>query len=371
MSQYPRRLRVTAAAIVVASLAASCGGSGESADTTVAVPSVQLAPENVTKALVTRLTSGPAISGQLTPAREATVRAQIGGALVRLTVDKGEPVTAGAEIGRIASRDLDDALQSARVAVKSAETALALARSERQRTENLVKGGALAARDLEQAQSAVSNAEAALAAATSREKSALQQVEDTSIRSPFAGIVSDRPASAGDVVSPGTPIVTIIDPSSLRLEALVPSDAIATVQPGAPVTFSIRGFPNQMFTGRVDRLSPTADPVTRQVAIFVTLPNVDGRLIAGLFAEGRVQVTEREGVVVPLAAVDETGVMPTVTRIREGRAERVPVELGLRQAETERVEVTKGVAAGDILIVGAARNVAPGTLVRVVGAGGK
>jgi len=371
MSEYSRVLRAAGAAVLVASLAAACGGSGESADTTVAVPSVQLAPENVAKAVVSRLTSGPAISGQLTPAREATVRAQVGGSLVRLTVDKGQPVQAGAEIARIASRDLEDSLQSARVGVKSAETSLALAQSERQRTENLVKGGALAARDLELAQSAVSNAEAALAAAKSRERSAAQQIEDTSIRAPFAGIVSDRPASAGDVVSPGTPIVTIIDPSSLRLEALVPSDAIASVQPGAPVQFSIRGFPNQTFAGRVDRLSPTADPVTRQVAIFVTLPNMDGRLIAGLFAEGRVQVTSREGVVVPAAAVDETGVMPTVTRIREGRAERVAVELGLRQAETERVEVIKGITAGDIVILGAARSVAPGTLVRVVGRGGK
>ena len=110
----------------------------------------------------------------------------------------------------------------------------------------------------------------------------------------------------------------------------------------------------------------TADPVTRQVSIFVTLPNVEGKLIAGLFAEGRVEASKHTGVVVPQSAVDETGAMPMVTRIKNGKAERVPVELGLRQADTEQVEITKGLEAGDIVIRGSAKSVAPGTLVEVV-----
>jgi hypothetical protein len=67
--------------------------------------------------------------------------------------------------------------------------------------------------------------------------------------------------------------------------------------------------------------------------------------------------------------VDETGPLPTVTRIQDGQAERVPVELGIRKLDTEQVEITRGVAAGDLLIVGSARNVAPGTPVHVTKAG--
>ena len=353
---------------IAGAFVSACGGPGEApvAANTVASASVSLSPANIATATLGDIASGPAISGQLTPAREATVRAQVGGSIVALTFDRGQPVADGAVVARLSSRDLTDTLQSTEVAVKSAETALTLARSEEARTAALVKGGALAARDLEMARSAVANAEAQLAAAKARQKSAWQMLDDTTVRAPFAGIVSDRPANMGDVVAPGTAILTIIDPSSMRLEALVPSDQIGQVRAGQRVRFSIRGFPNQTFTGRVERVSPTADPITRQVSIFVSLPNVGGKLIAGLFVEGRVESSTRRGILVPMAAVDETGAVPTVTRIRDGKAERVVVEVGSRQPETELVEIKTGIAAGDVVITGSARAVAPGTPITIV-----
>jgi membrane fusion protein (multidrug efflux system) len=345
---------------------AACGGN-ESAAAENPIPAsvVQLAPENVTTAKMGQMAAGPTVSGQLTAAREATVRAQVGGSIVALPVDRGQSVPAGALVAKIASRDLEASFESSKAAVTSAETALAVARTEHQRTEALVKGGALAARDVEQTRNAVSVAEAQLAAAKARQQSVWQQIDDTSVKAPFAGIVSARPASLGDVVAPGTELVTIIDPSSLRLEALVPSDQIAQVKPGAPVHVSIRGVEGGV-VGKVDRVSPSADPVTRQVSIFVSIPNQGGRLIAGLFADGRVHTATREGVVVPLSAVDETGAVPVVTRVKDGKADRVAVELGIRQLDTEQVEITNGVAAGDVLIVGSAKGVAPGTPVNVV-----
>ncbi len=363
------RIVLTAALTAIAATLAACGGaSPEATAGAEATPAVvQLAPEQVATASVADITSGPFVSGQLTPARESTVRAQIGGPLVSLTVDRGQAVRANAVIGRIAARDLDDAMASAQVGVKSAENSLTVAKSESARTESLVKGGALAPRDLEQARNMVSSAEAQLAAARAREKAVWQQLDDTIVRAPISGVVSERPASAGDIVSEGTPIVTIIDPSSLRLEAAVTSDQVSLVRPGAKVRFRIRGLANEVVTGTIDRLSPTADPITRQVTIFVTLPNTGGRLISGLFAEGRVDAETRRGVIVPIGAVDETGPTATVTRIRDGKAERVTVTLGIRQSEAELIEVRSGVAEGDVLILGAAKTLAPGTPVRVVG----
>jgi RND family efflux transporter MFP subunit len=346
-------------------LAAACGGPQTSAASSPASASVvQLAPENVVTAAVEEISTGPLVSGELTPAREATVRAQVGGSIISLSVDRGQPVRAGAEVARIASRDLDAAMSSAESAVKSAEAVLAVARTEAQRTAALVKGGALAARDVEQAESAVASADAQLAAARARQRSIWQQLDDTSVKAPFSGVVSARPASVGDVVAPGTELFTVIDPSSLRLEALVPSDQIAEVRPGAKVRFTIRGVAGEL-VGSVDRLGPVADPITRQVSIFVSIPNTGGRVIAGLFAEGRVETASRRGVVVPTSAVDETGVTPVVTIVRDGKAHVRPVTLGLRQAETERVEIASGVAAGDVLIVGSARGVADGTPVHI------
>jgi RND family efflux transporter MFP subunit len=357
-----------AALVAAMATTAACGGSGASPAAAGAAAVVQLAPENVATAAIGEIAAGPAVSGALTAAREATIRAQVGGSLVALPVDRGQSVAAGAHIARISSRDLEAAFESSTAAVASAETALKVAVAEHQRTEALVKGGALAARELDQTENARSNAEAELAAARARQTSVWQQIDDTTVRAPFAGIVSARPASLGDIVTPGTELLTIIDPSSLRLEALVPSDQIQAVKPGAPVHVSIRGVDDKV-VGTVERVSPSADPVTRQVSIFVSVPNRDGKLIAGLFADGRVHTATRRGVIVPLAAVDETGPLPTVTRIQDGQAERVPVELGIRKLDTEQVEITRGVAAGDLLIVGSARNVAPGTPVHVTKAG--
>lgn len=351
--------------LAAAVTAAACGGAKPEATVTAAPAALKLSADNVATATRVELTSGPAISGQLTPAREATVRAQVGGSILSLTVDKGQAVTAGQLLARISARDLDDAMASAEAAVRSAETALTVAQSEQQRTQSLVKGGALASRDLEQVNNMVSNAQAAVAAAKARQRAIWQSLDDTSVKAPFAGIVSDRPSHQGDVVAPGTPIITIIDPSSMRLEALVPSDQLAAIRPGARVTFTIRGAAGE-FVGRVDRINPSADPVTRQVSIFVSLPNTRGQLIAGLFAEGRVETASHEGIVVPLAAVDETGVKPVVTRIRGDKAERATVTLGVRQPETEQVEVTEGLTPGDVLVVGSVRNIAPGTPVHLV-----
>jgi RND family efflux transporter MFP subunit len=241
---------------------------------------------------------------------------------------------------------------------------LAVAQSEQKRTQVLVKGGAVAASELEKSDNAVSMSEAQLAAARARVQSVQQQLDDTRVKAPFAGVVSARPASLGDVVSPGTEILTIIDPSSMRLEAQVPSDMLSQIRRGATVSFTIRGVPGS-FEGTVDRLDSAADPVTRQVAVFVRVPNVAGQLIAGLFAEGRIITKTRDGIIIPQSAVNETGVAPFVTRVRNGLAEQVEVKLGVRQSHTEEVEVLQGVNDGDLLITGSAVTTAAGTPVEI------
>jgi multidrug efflux pump subunit AcrA (membrane-fusion protein) len=132
-----------------------------------------------------------------------------------------------------------------------------------------------------------------------------------------------------------------------------------------PVQFMVRGYNGQTFTGTIERISPVADPVTRQVSVFAAIPNASGRLIAGLYAEGRIQTEITRALVLPAAAIDVTGGAPTVTRVRDGRTERVEVSLGLRDGSTERVEIASGLDDGDVVLTGAARSLTPGTPVTV------
>ncbi len=170
------------------------------------------------------------------------------------------------------------------------------------------------------------------------------------------------------MVQPGAPLFTIIDPGSMRLEGSVPASELGALRVGAPVRFTVTGYP-QGFTGTIRRISPAADPVTRQVPVYVSIPNTGGALVGGLFAQGRVEAEARQGITVPAGAIDERGVQPAVIRLKDGKAERVNVTLGVRDPQTDRVEVTSGIAAGDTLLVGAALGTTPGTRVTVRAAG--
>jgi RND family efflux transporter MFP subunit len=195
--------------------------------------------------------------------------------------------------------------------------------------------------------------------------SAKKSLDDLVVKAPIAGIVSKRHVNAGDVVQPGGELYTIIDPSSMRLEASVPSEQIAAIKVGGTVAFQVRGYPQETFEGRIERVSPSADAATRQVPIFVTIPNKSRRLVAGLFAEGRVEQASKTGLIVPQTAVNENGSTPWVLKVQDGKAQRVDVTIGLRDEQTERLEIAKGVAAGDLLLVGAAQGMTPDTPLKV------
>lgn len=347
--------------IVIAALLAACETEAEKSPA--ALPAVRVGTENVVTVSKGTIVVGPIISGELRAEREATVRAEIGGSVTQVNVKEGQAVRRGALLGRIETRTLDDVKQSAASALRNAENQLAVARREMERTETLVKAGALAARDLDVARQNVTAAEAQLADAKSRLASADRQLADTVLRAPINGLIAKRPVNIGDVVSLGEELFAIIDPSSMRLEASVPADDLSRLRVGATVDFMVRGY-EQQFEGRIAMTAPQADPVTRQVPIFVTIPNAGGRLVAGLFAEGRVVSQSADGIVVPINAVNMTG-SPWVLRVKDGRTERVEVRLGLQDPRTERVLVVSGVTEGDILLRGAAQGITPGTAVDV------
>ena len=331
-----------------------------------ATAAVDVGAVNIAVARVGEIRSGPEVSGTLEARNTATVRAEVSGAVLQTYVERGQPVRRGALIARIDDTALREALLSARSGERSARLALDLAQRNAVRADTLERVGAIAARDLESAQSALAAAQAAYADAQARLSAAQQQVDRTLIRAPFDGIVSERPASAGDVVQPGTAMVTVVDPRSMRLEASVPAEQLAAVHVGAPVRFAVAGYSGRTFTGRIDRINPAADPATRQVRIYVSIPNDDSRLVAGLFAQGRVTTETRTALLAPISAVDQRGVSPAVMRIRGGKVERVVVQLGIRDDAAGDYEIVAGLSPGDTLLLGAAQGITPGTPVRVL-----
>jgi RND family efflux transporter MFP subunit len=245
------------------------------------------------------------------------------------------------------------------------ENALQVARSEEERNAKLAESGVITQRDFDRVKLARQQAEAQLSEAQARLALTQDQLSRTRISAPFDGAVSERQANAGDVVAPGTPLLTVVDPTSLRLEAAVPAEHAGTLQAGTPVDFRVAGYGEQGFKGKIERVNPVVDPATGQVRIYVAIPNSEQTLLAGLFAQGRVASESREALSVPTGAVDVRSTSPSVLRVRDSKVERVPVELGLRDEVAQRVEIRSGLQAGDVVVLGSARDLAEGTRVQV------
>jgi RND family efflux transporter MFP subunit len=327
-------------------------------------PVVMIGRENIAVARLAELRSGPAISGTLEPKVDARLRAEISGPVEHTYAEEGSRVRRGTLLARIDDSAVRDAYLSAKSAVRTAEAALKNAQRNAERATRLAKAGALPERDLETALWNATNAEGALADAQSRLATAENQLGHTQVRASIDGIVSARQVAPGDVVQVGAPMFTLVDLRTLRLEASVPVEDLGRLRQGSPVEFGVSGFDRQ-FRGRIDRINPAVDSATRQVRIYVTVPNAEETLVAGLFAEGRVATDARRAVSVPLSAVDRRGTAPVIHRVKSGKVDVVTVQLGVTDEAAELIEVSAGLAQGDTVLLGSAQGVTPGTAVRV------
>ena len=360
-----RKIGTTSLIFVIAYAATSCKNGDAASDTSAAASAVLVGPENVVVVKAQEIRTGPTLSGAIEAERAATIRAEAAAAVMQTYAEPGQRVGAGALLARLDDSAIRDQALSARATVATAQNGYDIAKRELDRAEALLKAGAIAEREMERARNGALAAETQLASARAMYANAKKLQNKTQITAPFAGVISARQANAGDIVSPGTALFTIIDPSTMRLEASIPAQSLSSVRVGMPVEFSVAGYDTHRFTGRVTRINPAADPATRQVRIIATIPNAGAALVTGLFAEGRVASESRTAPVVPVAAVDERGVRPWVMRIKNGRVERVEIELGLKDDQTEMVEARAGLTPGDTLLLGTARGLSAGTPVKV------
>ena len=363
----PRTLFATSLVLALPLVLGACGGKEAKEAEAAAAPvnPVQsIGPDNIAIARTDTLRSGPAISGTLVADREARIRAEIPGAVLQTFVDEGQRVQAGTVLGRIDAAVLNDAAASARSSVAQAKVAAEQAERELGRSRTLAAAGAIAQRDVESAERGSLAAQAGLADAQSRAASAEKGLRSATVRAPFAGVVAEKAVNPGDIVAPGAAMFTIIDLRSLRLEASVPTSALGDVRVGAPVSFTVNGFADRKLEGRITRVNPAVDPLTKQVSIIASVPN-SGGIVSGMVAEGRVDSQRRVGILVPEQAVDQTAIVPFVMRLKGGKVERVEVQVGARDQGAEAFEITRGLAAGDTVLLGAARGITAGSQVAV------
>jgi len=176
-----------------------------------------------------------------------------------------------------------------------------------------------------------------------------QQLADTVLASPIDGAVSQRQASVGEYLSPGTAVVTVVRVHPLRLRLAVPERESGSVRVGQTVRVTVEGDAT-VYAGRVARLSPAIQEQSRTLMIEAEVPNEPGRLRPGAFAKAEI-VTQggRRVVMVPASSIIVFAGIEKVIRVRDGRASETRVRTGRRDGD--RVEIAEGLTAGEPVVV--------------------
>jgi membrane fusion protein, multidrug efflux system len=331
-------------------LVAACGGKPEeTADIDTSKP-LLLVSQDLIVAQTESLARGPVIAGSLQPELRADLRAEVPGIVLEVLKDNGDIVNKGDLLLRIDSTAIRDNLLSAQEAERAAEVAMDQSERQLTRMRTMVEKGLVAVENVETAEGTRNQAKSALASTKARVVETKQLLEKTEVRAPFNGIVAARVVSAGNTVQVGMELLKVLDVSTMRFEGMIAADEVGKVNPGAKVYFRVNGYPDREFDGTVQRINPLANEATRQVQVLVTLPPVDVTFVAGLYAEGRVEVQSRPAILVPESAVVREGDKAHVWLVKQGVLQSTPVTLGESDPRLGRYEVSAGIAAGDQML---------------------
>ena len=142
----------------------------------------------------------------------------------------------------------------------------------------------------------------------------------------------------------------MLDPTRLRFEGRVSSDRISDVKVGQAVGFSINGYAGQEFRGKVTRLDPSANAVTRQVEVLVSFADKKQPQVSGLYAEGIIESSQVTALTLPESVLMRAGDKVTVWRVKGNKLDLVELAVGARDPRTGNYEVKTGLAGGDIVV---------------------
>lgn len=332
---------------LLVALLVACGG-GEQDEATSAPPAVVVEVSHVRREAIRDVVD---LVGQLEAEESVMIKPETEGTIASIDFREGSRVAEGDLLFR-----LRDDEQRARL--REAEAALTLTRADYERAQTLRKRQAISEAELDRALSRWQQA------AAERDLAEVE-LQRTEIRAPFGGVLGARLVAPGDRVDRDIGLVEIESVDRLRLVFSIPEIGVGLARQGTPVSVTVAPFPDRSFAGEVYFVAPSLDPRTRRLLLKAWVPNTDGVLKPGLFANIRVEIARHEdALTIPEAALAYDAGGSYVWRVvGDGHAERVAVDLGIRRAG--RVEVTGGdLREGDRLVSAGTNKIFPGALVR-------
>jgi RND family efflux transporter MFP subunit len=331
-------------------------------------PSVTLAATDIATVSATTIEDGVALTGDLRPSETIDVRSRIEGDLLTVYVREGQQVKAGQLLAQFEANQQESGRASAEADRVAARADLANAEWTNEQNASLFKAGAIAERDYKNSQQAVAASRARLAAAEARIRATSSDLRDTRVVAPASGVVDKRLVEGGVHLAKSAPMFTIVRSQTLELAAAVPARQAAAVRVGQVVHFVADA---RRFDGRVARVSPTIDPMTRAVTVYVQVPNPGGTLRGGTFATGRVVSRTLNNVLaVPGSALRQTQEdgKPFVYRIDGKTLNVAPVQVGVVDEQLGLAQITDGLQVGDKVVAGNVGTLGRGMQVIIAGA---
>ena len=336
-------------------------------------------------------------SGYVTARRQATVSSKVTGKVLEVLVEEGMKVEAGQVLARIDSVNVEAGLrlaeaqrESARHALKETRANLDQAQRELKRFTQLAENSIASGSDLDRAEAGAKALEARLeyqqAQVVVAEREVAQwkqQLDDTVIRAPFAGIVTSKNAQPGEMISPmsaggsftRTGICTLVDMSSLEIEVDVNESYINRVEPGQRVAATLDSYPDWQIPAKVIAIIPAADRQKATVKVRVGFDKLDKRILPDMGVKVAFQGNDGDAalrsraVSLPKAAVHEQDGQTVVWIVRDGRVERRAITVGAKN--TDEVTVAAGLSSGERVVVESPEGLVEGARVREVSENGR
>jgi RND family efflux transporter MFP subunit len=320
----------------------ACSSHAPPNDPPLATRSVRIEPARI----VTRVV-GEEVIGTVRAKDTVELAPTVMGKIAELHCSLGARVKAGELIARLSVQELSARLEQARETFAHAELELA-------RATQLRASGAIPGADFDAAASQHRVAQAARTEAATMAGYA-------AVRAPFAGVVTAKLASAGDMAMPGRPVCVVEDPSTLRFEATVPENLAREFEHAATIQVKLDMLDTPL-SATVAEVSPNADTTSRTVLVKLALPH-DPHLRAGAFGRATMPASELRVLTVPARAVVQRGQLEMVYVVVDGTARMRLVRTG--RSSDDRVELRSGVREAEQVVIDGADTLVDGQPVTV------
>ncbi|MES2508560.1 MAG: efflux RND transporter periplasmic adaptor subunit [Pseudomonadota bacterium] len=311
---------------------------------------IELAATDVVKAQTLQVSQGLPVSGTLKAVNSAVIKARVAGELQGLTVREGDFVKAGQVLARIEATEYQSRVKQASEQADSAKAQVDVVQRQYDNNKALVDQGFISKTALDASLANLNAAQSTYRAALAATDVAKKSVDDTVLKSPISGQVSQRLAQPGERVGIDTRIVEVVDLSRLELEATLSAADSAQISVGQTAELQIEGG-SQVATARVVRINPSAQAGSRSVLAYLSIDNAAGGralpLRQGLFAQGTLGTASAALLAVPLGSVRTDKPAPYAQAIEDGKVVHKTIEAGARgTAGGENVIAVKGLTEG-------------------------